>query len=976
MKDLPIIKSNLIKDTLFPYTPVALALAFALLPAENTTAATLNVNGTSISTTAPTSYKNSSVAPAINVSNGGNLLLNHLITASTDAPFARAIQLTGAASNITVNAPLDIALGAIPQTFGLDINAGTVTVQNGRVIINSTANSTNGAGPIGVNATNGANINLGSNASISLGSSGSTLPGTHGIRVSTGAAGLRDTVVKANDISIKTQGTNSAAVLVWNSVAVLGNAQTKNGEVTLTGTNNTITTTGKQSAGLATGTTTHGKSRIRVGNATTPSRVTIVTSGQDSSGLYVTTNGEIALQGDNQSISTSGINAHGIEVAGNSLAKNTDSKPQATLIGDNFTISTSGKTSHGLFANQGGDITLKNNVTGNNKIQATGSGAHAVYARGQRKATDTPSSITLNQKGGSITSANGDLLRAEGAKIDVTLDKVTTNNPNGKLIYAGLLPAATASGVKGTIGSFVSLNASNGTSLTGDIYADTLSTANLMLNNSSWTGSAENGSVNLGANSTWMMTRSSTLSDLNNVGSMSFGDTPNKPLASRSYRTLTLNNRLSGNGEFIMRVNMQKQVGDKLVVKGSSAGNHTLTMLGDAGQVTNGTERLTVVQTQDGNAKFALKGNQSVDFGGYQYQLSRTANNKDWELKGAATGGNSSGSGTSNGGNSSGGGAGGGGSTGGGKSLSSAADATVNAIIGNYLVDYAETQTLLQRMGELRQDGKEYDVWARGYAGRVDSFAKGLLDGFTMDYHGFQLGADKRLPFAGGNVWVGAMFGAANSSQDYAKNGGNGGNGGINSQSAGVYASYLNDNGLYVDGLIKYNHLDNSYRVKDSSNARITGESKTNGVGVSFEAGQRFWFNSGKEGFYIEPQAQLSWSWQEGISSKASNGLRVESDDLNSVIGRVGTLVGYSVNTSNSVNLYYKTAFVGEMAGDVNYRLNGSRESEKMRGGWWNNGIGIRAQIANQHTLFMDAEVSSGHQFTQSQLNAGYRYSF
>lgn len=974
-------------------TPVALALSVILFPVGHAYCAALNVDGTTITTTTEEIYTNTSVAPAINVTNGGKLTIEHSTTAVTNAPIARSVKMTGALSEIVIDAPLNISLGNMPNTVGLDLNAGTFTVRNGSIIITSTANSVNGTGPIGINVTNGANVNLGKNAVISLGTVGSLLPYTYGIRIATGASSARDSRVTAEDLQITTHGKNSAAIMVWNAVAALGSSATKNGEVFLTGTNNIITTSGEDSGGLVTGLTTHGKSRIQVGDSNTASSVSIVTTGKNSSGIYATTNGEIALFGDNQSIVTSGESAYGFTTEGDRiLARTTDTSPQISLTGDNYLIETSGDYAHAIFANKGGDITLTNSAAGNNKIAASGIGAHAIYASGQRRASDTAATITLTQKGGSISSAQGDLFRAEGATITAQLENANLSAPGGKLIHSGIVPASGMSGTDGTIGSNVTLHATDNSTLAGDIYADGLSTANLTLSASEWAGSAENGSVDVDADSRWTMTGSSRLIDSVNNGAISFGDDPGAALLPRAWRTLTVDNNLSGNGRFIMRVNMAQQIGDKLLVAGTSAGLHSLLLTGDATQPTNGRERLTVVETQDGLATFTLHNSQTVDFGGYSYELTRTDNNHDWELKGYSgsnsggdntgggnTGGNNSG-GDNTGGNT-GGNNGGGGNTGGntggndtgGKTLSSAADAAANALIGNYLLSYAENQTLLQRMGELRLNQTEGDVWARGYAGRFDSFAKSYLSGFNMNYHGFQLGADKHIATATGSVLIGAMFGAANSSQSYARNGGDGS---INSQSAGLYASYLIDNGLYIDGLMKYSRLTNSFKVIDSSHNGVSGESKSNSFSLSLESGKRFWLNAPQNGFYIEPQTQLSWIWQEGISTTASNGLRIKSDDINSVQGRIGSLVGYSLSGNSAVDVYYKTAFVGEMAGKIDYRLNGSRENEKMHGGWWNNGVGISAQVAERHTFYMDAEISTGHQFNQRQMNAGYRYSF
>ncbi|MFO6484728.1 autotransporter outer membrane beta-barrel domain-containing protein [Escherichia coli] len=62
---------------------------------------------------------------------------------------------------------------------------------------------------------------------------------------------------------------------------------------------------------------------------------------------------------------------------------------------------------------------------------------------------------------------------------------------------------------------------------------------------------------------------------------------------------------------------------------------------------------------------------------------------------------------------------------------------------GNYLnvgyLNYVENRTLMQRMGDLRNQSKDGNIWLRSYGGSLDSFASGKLSGFDMGYSGIQL---------------------------------------------------------------------------------------------------------------------------------------------------------------------------------------------------------------------------------------------
>ncbi|MEM8437960.1 autotransporter outer membrane beta-barrel domain-containing protein, partial [Morganella morganii] len=68
--------------------------------------------------------------------------------------------------------------------------------------------------------------------------------------------------------------------------------------------------------------------------------------------------------------------------------------------------------------------------------------------------------------------------------------------------------------------------------------------------------------------------------------------------------------------------------------------------------------------------------------------------------------------------------------------------------------------------------------------------------------------------------------------------------------------------------------------------------------------------------------------------------------------------------------------FVREFQGNTDYKLNGSREAHSFKGNWWNNGLGISANISKKHTLYAEADSSTGNRFDQYQINGGYRFSF
>jgi outer membrane autotransporter protein len=414
-------------------------------------------------------------------------------------------------------------------------------------------------------------------------------------------------------------------------------------------------------------------------------------------------------------------------------------------------------------------------------------------------------------------------------------------------------------------------------------------------------------------------------------------------LSSGSYGTLTVGN-LSGTGLFDMRASVVNQQGDLLKVTGMTAGNHTLNVQNDGRLPANGTEEITLVETADGGGTFGLKN--QVELGGWTYDLKKVGNN--WQLM----------------------------STG---ESSSAASAAINLFSDSYLISYVENQTLMQRMGDQRQGAERNGVWARVYCGNFESDGDSFIRGYDMDYSGIQVGGDRKfvLKDGKGDFYLGGMFSYTQGDLDYGRSG----DGSIDSKALGIYGTYVAPNGFYTDLVFKYSWMDNDFKALDSAWERITGDNiETGGFSASLEVGKRFFLQKAKEkqGWYVEPQAQISFGSQSGDSFTASNGLRIRVDDYNSVLGRLGANIGYEIKSGkNPINVYGKVSYVHEFDGDVNYRLNDAKLSTDFGDHWWTYGVGITAKLGTRHNVYFDLERATGDQVDQSWgLNGGYRYSW
>lgn len=801
---------------------------------------------------------------------------------------------------------------------------GIILGQNGQLNANAIEISAKSQGTATGIYSSGANVDVGTGSKITVESSnaGGT---SYAINVAGNTEVIADNleIIGINTNGILAGGTSNIDLGSNSSISVSGNQSSAisfNGtDVNLTADRLTIHSTGDFGYGMN---LNNGSHNVNLG-----SHSSIITEGANAHGIWQIGRNDATFTADALTIHTKGLNANAIDIRKGSATIGAGSvltaEKEGTLVVyansgaiANATVNDSKLISGGSFAAsaQGASATVNlNNVEAN--VDRNGSTAYALWAVNSGK-IDANNLLVNAAEGVYGMVANG------AGRITLAGDIVINTQSGVAMISSNANSAITGSGRMAINGQVVAQDASlldlvmtNGSILNGAVHQYTNGIANLNMDNTRWSFDDDSSVNNL---------------TLTNNSIVTF-DTTGDGL-------LTINN-LSGNGLFVMRTDIVGGSGDLIDITGTTTNSHSVKVINSGSDATDGTETLTIITTADGSGNFGLTN--QVELGGYLYDLEKTGNN--WQLYSS------------------------------GRAITSAADASASILNASYLMNYAETQTLLQRMGDLRQDGKSGNVWVRAFHGSFDSFADGKLSGFDMNYQGIQLGVDKASAFSNGKLYTGLFAGLSDSSQDYAM-----GDGKLKSQSAGVYGSYMFSSGAYLDAVVKYQHHSNKLNVVDTQGNSVNGKGTSNGLAVSLEGGHRFHLNTEKSGVYVEPQLQITYSWQDGSTVDNSNGLKVDLDSYHSLLGRAGAIIGYDVNKMGKapVNIYFKNSWLHEFKGQTNYKLNGSKETLSFKGGAWVSGVGVSTQLNNNHALFLDMEKTTGKKFNQDQINAGYRYSF
>lgn len=608
-------------------------------------------------------------------------------------------------------------------------------------------------------------------------------------------------------------------------------------------------------------------------------------------------------------------------------------------IGEFSRIATSGNSSSAVRAGistssantGGGIITLGDNVG----IITTGNSSHGIDS------AYAGSLISVGQGAEITTSGSGShaVYAYYGGEISMNGAKIRVDSSRNSL-------AVTAQGQNTS--SIASVTGSGIYDISGDIAARNYSNIDFIFDDGSrFTGHTELGSrgsiLNLeisGSNSIWNVTGNSSLSKLTlNNSTVDF-------TTSALGTTVTAGslNAGSAGGNFVIKTDITAGIGDKLIVSGTSAGSHSIEV-SDAGSApAAGTETLTIVETADGIADFSLAYGYAY-FGAWEYGLRKvTGTAGDWELYGTGR-------------------------------AAPVASAAVNTFSAAYLMAYAETQTLIRRLGDLRDAPYLSGVWFRLHGGKFESNSGSFVKSFDMDYWGVQLGYDRKIDVkAEGDLYAGIMFGWSRGDLDYLSDG----SGKVDSRTLGAYGTYIMPNGFFVDLVLKYQWMDNDFQTLDSSSGPVFGDDiTTGGFGASLEIGRRLRLGgdrAGKTGWYAEPQAQISWQRQDGGYFLTTNGLHIGVDSFTSLLGRLGVLVGCETERAN---FYAKISRVKEFDGDVDIYANGIRTGESFGEDWWVYGIGFTSRVNERNSMYLDIERTSGGAFTQAwAVTAGWRIIF
>ncbi len=273
-----------------------------------------------------------------------------------------------------------------------------------------------------------------------------------------------------------------------------------------------------------------------------------------------------------------------------------------------------------------------------------------------------------------------------------------------------------------------------------------------------------------------------------------------------------------------------------------------------------------------------------------------------------------------------------------------------------------ENNDMNKRLGELRDSKGEHGAWVRMARGESKYGSQNVKN----QYNYYQVGYDEKLS-TNTNWTVGVALTRTEGTSTFAR-----GTGENKHTGFAVYGSYLNDNGSFVDLIAKYARMDNDYSTIGAGVGDASYE--TNGYSLSAEYGKRF---TKDNGFWIEPQVELTYGTVGSVDYLTSKGARVHQDSVDSLVGRLGISLGKDIKQGN---VYVRASYLYDFDGETSATMvgKGSQKYEQdLGGGWWEVGVGTNINLSDATHLYFDVEKTyGGNVATPWQWNAGVRWSF
>ncbi|MDG6258989.1 autotransporter domain-containing protein [Glaesserella parasuis] len=185
-----------------------------------------------------------------------------------------------------------------------------------------------------------------------------------------------------------------------------------------------------------------------------------------------------------------------------------------------------------------------------------------------------------------------------------------------------------------------------------------------------------------------------------------------------------------------------------------------------------------------------------------------------------------------------------------------------------------------------------------------------------------------------------------------------------------LYGAYETEDRHYLDVAVRMARASNELKSNASQAYHHNLYSASLAYSKGFELSNRW---------EIEPYTQLFYTHLSS-TNYIRNGLNVTADEINSLVGSVGTKAEYQLN--QILNFYTKVAMHREFNATQDIHIIRSatdrvQHNINHRGTWTTLGLGMKARLGNNTHLYLDVDKLFGNGYKQSyQINLGLDWKF
>ncbi|MDI7383111.1 autotransporter outer membrane beta-barrel domain-containing protein [Cronobacter dublinensis] len=266
---------------------------------------------------------------------------------------------------------------------------------------------------------------------------------------------------------------------------------------------------------------------------------------------------------------------------------------------------------------------------------------------------------------------------------------------------------------------------------------------------------------------------------------------------------------------------------------------------------------------------------------------------------------------------------------------------------------------------------REGSIWGH-YLGKKSAAETSNGAAYKLYQNGMELGGDVVTALDNGLMVTGGFVSLTGNNVKHAR----GGTSSIDSYGLGVYATWYDNSGLYLDGTLKANLLESQLSARMTNGAMTQGKWHQYGLSATLEAGYTF---TPMESLTVEPFTRITGTTINDANVKLNNGMSARTGKARSLLAEAGSRLATDFSLGRTAfHPYLSVSAEQEFAHSNEAEINNvNRFKNHQNGTSGKYGAGLTVSPAKDVTLYGELNYRQGSYVEEPlQGMAGVRISF